>query len=66
MAIDEMLFDDIVGLSFFIITVHAKVNTNELLQIKGPCKSIGTSRCSLYLSSGQCRGIVYSSIALFH
>ena len=66
MAIDEMLFGDIVGLSFFIITVHAKANTNNLLQIKGPCKSIGTSRCSLYLSSGQCSWAAYSSIALFH
>ena len=65
MAIDEILFGDIVGLSFCIIIVHAKANTNELLQIKGPCKSIGTNRCSLYLSSGQCRGTTYSSIALF-
>ena len=65
LLVDEMLFGDIFGLSFFIITVHAKENTNELLQIKGPCKSIGTSKCSLYLSSGQCRGAAYSSIALF-
>lgn len=35
-----------------LIMAHEKANTNEMLQIKGPCKSIGTNWCSLCLSSG--------------